>query len=85
MKRQYEKPMVYFEDMSFDTAIASTCNWVYTTDCQTVLLGPGQYECLEFGPDLGTKFFTSNLSECEGGVWVCYHVAAAEHKLATQS
>lgn len=85
MKKTYEKPMAYFEDMSFDTAIASLCDWIYTTTCNTQLSGTDHGECMQFGPDINTKWFTADTVVCEDGECICYHISAADYKLAYQS
>lgn len=84
MKKTYEKPMVYFEDMSLDTAIASTCtSWYYMNQCQTNA-ATGD-ECSKFMGATGKIYFASEKEICEDGAFMCYHASAASYGLTNQS
>ena len=39
MKKEYKKPVILFEDMEFNTAIAAPCDYVLSTGC-TEQIGP---------------------------------------------
>lgn len=40
MKKEYKKPVILFEDMEFNTAIAAPCDYVLSTGCAE-MVGPG--------------------------------------------
>ena len=71
MKKEYKKPLVMFEEIAFDTAIADACtyqvigsvNHVDETVCEPVI----SY------PDLGKVYVLNGVSECIDGAAYCYH------------
>lgn len=66
-KKQYIKPMVAFEDMQLNSAIATVCNLVTVHDCQTNTDGSKP----TLSPWTGEIFFTE--SPACGTINVCYH------------
>lgn len=76
MKKTYEKPMVYFEELSFDTTIADMCSAVLTNECQTNAATGDLCTKYEIpGSILGFVYFDAKLEVCEASM-ECYHVHA---------
>lgn len=84
MKKRYEKPMVYFEDMSFDTAIAQVCQTLqYVGNCNT---NPhDELGCSPFQAENGLIFIDADKKSCNEGAFYCYHTNASLNGLASGS
>lgn len=82
MKKSYQKPMVFFEDMSFDSAIANTdqCSAVITTSgCQTDLATD---LCIIYKiPGLPDTFFNTDKNICSA-YKECYHTSVGVQGLS---
>lgn len=80
LKKKYIKPMVAFEDMQLNSAIAS-CDIVYTTEsaCSTLMDGleGSSYPIQVGGPD-GFTFFNLSYTICKNGEYYCYHPGASQ-------
>lgn len=71
MKKEYKKPLVMFEEIAFDTAIADACTYQVIgsvnhgdeTLCEPVI----SY------PDLGKVYVLNGFLECTDGAAYCYH------------
>lgn len=67
-KKQYIKPMIAFEDMQLNSAIADMCTWITVADCVSGVDGIPP----TFSPYDGVTYFTANQTTCQ---WksICYH------------
>lgn len=81
MKKTYEKPMAYFEDMSFDTAIADVCTAVIVDECKSNNFG---LDCVAYkipGDPFGFTYFDEEKIVCNAFKY-CYHVSAGVQNLS---
>lgn len=78
MKKTYEKPIVRFEDMQFDSTIAQNCAWYYIGDCEeTTLLAAESCRPYSGGIDGVVYFVANDVDICSGGSFDCYHAPIA--------
>lgn len=82
MKKTYVKPMVYFENMQFDSAIAiSQCKAVLVSDCQAKESVGASCTPFAFSTCPPDKLFDENGVVCEYE-WECYHISAGVQGLS---
>ncbi len=71
MKKEYKKPLVMFEEIAFDTAIADACTYqvidIVNVGEETVC------EPVIFYPDLGKVYVLDGGLKCKDGAAYCYH------------
>lgn len=70
MKKEYKKPLVMFEEIAFDTAIADACTYQVIN---VVLRDETVCEPVISYPDLGKVYVSNGVSECTDGAAYCYH------------
>lgn len=73
MRKKYEKPKVYFEEMRLDTAIADACTLYVFSNCSVNNFGENA-GCQKYGNE-SIVFVADNL--CPTEALECYHVSAA--------
>lgn len=83
MKKHYQKPMAYFEDMRFDSAIAaSQCSAIIVENCQPIGATGDACTPYNFADCAPNIYFTSDPEVCSDGEFTCYHTSAGVQGLS---